>query len=117
MKEIETLKNVKDCVGKTISGCVFSITDREMLLKFTDGTVLVIESIASWEDTEINRDGGELHIRYYREHDLLEAGIVDQEYIDGWKRKQAAAEAEHKNQIEFQERMEYMRLKKKFENE
>lgn len=48
MKEIETLKNVKDCVGKTISGCVFSITESEVALKFTDGTVLVIESIASW---------------------------------------------------------------------
>lgn len=115
MNKPEFLKHLKDCTGKTIVGYAMGWDDKTVLLKFTDGTAFVLEAGNNWDSFEISEEAGIFDIEEFKEDDLLKLGILDQAYIDGKEERQRLETAKREQEREAAERMQYIILKKKFE--
>ena len=115
MNKPEFLKHLKDCTGKTIECYAMSWDDKTVLLKFTDGTAFVLEAGNNWDSFEISEEAGIFDIEEFKEDDLLKLGILDQAYIDGKEERQRLETAKREQEREAAERMQYIILKKKFE--
>lgn len=76
---MKPIKNLPEVVGKTIKNANFYSADEAICLIFDDGTYLAIEPKSRYESIEIEID------EITNEHDLFEAGLIDEEEYDRLK--------------------------------
>lgn len=105
MKEI-TLDQMR---GKTVSGYVYG--DNEIMLVFKEGVYTVIEAFRGYEDG-IDIGQGEFDHTNFNDEMLIEAGVFTEKELEELTE---AAKRDFELKSEKADRIQYARLKKKFE--
>jgi hypothetical protein len=120
-----TQKQLSECVGLTFKGSVLSSDENDAVLAFEEGVFAIIEAHNSWREVpELQLDSEcRFAVRGYdgfgNEKGLLELGVITQDDIDALdaeeSRLKTAKERERQYDQEVRDKLDYERLKKKFE--
>ena len=108
---MQTEVKIKDAIGKTLEGIVFSYTCGQALLKFTDGTFTVLGVFINYAgEGEVGETTLDLH--NFGNDKLIDAGIATAEELETIRAKRIADMLAVWAQRDLKE---YERLKCKFE--
>ena len=101
----------KQAVGKTISRFAYSFVSGQMVISFSDETFITF-GVSKDYDGEVNIVNKELALFNFGDSELIESGIISKEEIEN---KRTEYNKLCKNRQENSERLQYERLKAKFD--